>query len=198
MPNPMYMSIKSMQAERAATVAALGARKGQLQAELNGMIAKQVAEPGVAAEQERLDRDYDVLKDQYEKLLADREDVRLRGDVQSETDAVTFRVIEPPSQSSVPASPNRPLLLIGVLIVGIAAGMGAAFGIGQLRATYPTAAALEKASGLPVVGTIREVVTPQGKAQRKQQMQWFTRGSGALAGLCVLLIAAEFVQRAMG
>jgi succinoglycan biosynthesis transport protein ExoP len=196
-PNPAYMSLKSMQAEKAATVAALAARKGQLQSDLNAMIAKQVDEPGVAAEQERLDRDYQAIKAQYDKLVADREDVRLRGDVQSETDAVKFRVIDPPSMSSVPASPNRPLLLVGVLIVGIFGGAGVAFAVGQLRTTYPTVARLEKAAGIPVIGAITETLTTAQSETRRQRMRWFAGGSGALAGCCLLLIAVEFVQRGM-
>ncbi|MDF0543378.1 Wzz/FepE/Etk N-terminal domain-containing protein [Sphingobium sp. H39-3-25] len=194
-PNPAYLSVKSMQAERAATVSALQARKGQIQADLNAMTARQVDEPGVAAEQERLDRDYDVLKTQYDKLLADREDIRLRGDVQNETDQVKFRVIDPPSMPSGPAAPNRPLLLVAVLIVGIGGGIGAAFGMGQLRTTYATAARLEKATGLSVIGAISETVTQAQKAARRQQLRWFYGASGGLAGVCLLLIAVEFVQR---
>lgn len=196
-PNPAYMSLKSMQAEKAATAAALSARKAQLQSDLNTMIAKQVDEPGVAAEQERLDRDYQAIKAQYDKLVADREDVRLRGDVQSETDAVKFRVIDPPSMSSVPASPNRPLLLVGVLIAGIFGGAGVAFAIGQLRTTYPTVARLEKAAGIPVIGAITETLTAAQSEARRQHLRWFAGASGALAGCCVLLIAVEFVQRGM-
>lgn len=196
-PNPAYLSIKSMQAERGATVAALQSRKSQIQADLNAMAARQTAEPGVASEQERLDRDYQALKTQYDKMLADREAVRLRGDVQSETDAVKFRVIDPPSQSSTPAAPNRPLLLLGILIVGIGGGVGAAFAMGQLQATFPTAARLEKAAGLPVIGAITETLTLAQHEVRKQRMKWFMGASAGLAGVCLLLVAVEFVQRGM-
>lgn len=196
-PNPMYMSLKSMQAERAATVAALQSRKSQLQADLDTMRAKQASEPGVAAEQERLDRDYEVLKTQYDKLLADREEVRLRGDVQTETDAVKFRVIDPPSVPTSPQAPNRPLLLFGVLIVGIGAGVAAAFAMGQLSGSFPTASRLEKAAGLPVIGSITETLTAAQHVVRQQRLKWFAGASGALAGLCLLLVAVEFVQRSM-
>ena len=196
-PNPMYMSLKSMQAERGATVAALQSRKAQIQADLNAMAARQVSEPGVAAEQERLERDYNVLKTQYDKLLADREEIRLRGDVQSETDAVKFRVIDPPAVPSTPAAPNRPLLLLAVLVVGIGAGVGTAFAMGQLHATYPTAARLEKAAGLPVIGSITETLTDAQRVVRGQRMKLFAGATGGLAGLCLLLIAVEYIQRGM-
>ena len=196
-PNPAYLSIKSMQAERAATVQALQARKAQLQADLNAMMSRQVDEPGIASEQEKLDRDYEVLKTQYDKLLADREEIRLRGEVKTETGAVQFRVIQPPSTPTAPTAPNRPLLLLGVLVLAIAAGIGVAFALGQLKGSFSTAARLERAIGLPVAGSISQVRSAAQQAVEKQRMKWFAAASGGLAGVCLLLIAVEFVQRGM-
>jgi len=71
-PNPAYSSLQSMRAERSASVAALSARKNALQADMAQLASKQSLEPGVAAEMARINRDYDVLKDQYDKLLTDR------------------------------------------------------------------------------------------------------------------------------
>lgn len=195
--NPLYVSLRSMQAEKQAAVAALSARKGQLESDLAQMSAKQVEEPGVAAEQARLNRDYEVLKQQYDKLLADREDVKLRSDVASKTDAVKFSVIDPPSSPRIPVAPNRPLLLALVLIVGIAGGIGAAFARAQLQSSYVTAAQLARASGLPVLGSISQVLTAGQRADRRQKLVWFGGGSGALAGCFLLLLLVELVQRGL-
>lgn len=196
-PNPAYLSLKSMQAERAATVQALQARKAQIQADLSTMNARQVSEPGIASQQDNLDQAYNTIKTQYDKLLADREEVRLRGDVQSGTHGITFRVIDPPSVPTAPASPNRPLLLVGVLIVGIGAGVGAAFALGQVRTTFPTAARLAKAAGLPVIGSVTETLNVAQLAERKHKLRLFAGGSAALAASCLLLIVVEFIQRSM-
>ncbi|WP_336972604.1 XrtA system polysaccharide chain length determinant [Sphingobium aromaticiconvertens] len=196
-PNPAYGSLKAMQAERSATVAALQTRKNQIQGDLSAMSARQTEEPGIAAEQEKLDRDYEVLKTQYDKLLADREEIRLRGDVKTETGAVQFRVIQPPSVPTAPSAPNRPLLLLAVLVVAVVVGVGVAFAMGQLRGTFPTAARLEKAAGLPVIGAITQARTPAQQLVAKQRLKWFAGASGALAGVCLLLILVEFVQRGM-
>lgn len=196
-PNPAYLSIRSMQAERAATVQGLSARKAQLQAELNAMSSRQSDEPGLSAEQEKLDRDYQVLKTQYDKMLADREEIRLRGDVKSETGQVQFRVINPPSLPTAPAAPNRPLLLLGVLIVGLGAGVGTAFAMAQLKGGFPNAARLEKALGVSVIGSIGQTVSAAQVAAEKQRLKWFAGASGGLAALCLLLIVIEFVQRGL-
>ena len=193
----MYVSLRSMLAEKQATVGALGARRAQLQADMGALAAKQVQEPGIAAEQARLSRDYDVMKAQYDKLLQDREDIRLRSDITSKTDAVSFRVIDPPSVPRLPAAPNRPILLIAVLIAALGAGLGVAFALGQLRATYATTDRLAAASGLPVMGGFSEVVTPVVAAGRRRRLVWFAGGTGGLAACCLLLLIVEFVQRGL-
>lgn len=196
-PNPAYLSIRSMQAERAATVQGLSARKAQLQADLASMSARQTDEPGLAAEQEKLDRDYEVLKTQYDKMLADREEIRLRGDVKSETGSVQFRVINPASLPTAPTAPNRPLLLLGVLVLGVGAGIGTAFAMAQLKGGFANAARLEKALGAPVIGSISQTVSAAQVAIERQRLKWFAGASGGLAALCLLLIVIEFVQRGL-
>jgi polysaccharide chain length determinant protein (PEP-CTERM system associated) len=197
MSNPSYVALRSMQAEKQGTVTALSARKAQLQADMAQLTVKQSDAPGVAAEQAAIDRDYTVLKTQYDKLLGDREDVRLRSDVATKTDSVKFSVIDPPSDPRLPVAPNRPLLLAMVLVVGLAAGVGGAFAKAQLATTYATADRLARASGLPVIGSVSEIVTPAQKLDRRTKLMWFAGAGGALAGCFVLLLLVEFVQRGM-
>jgi len=196
-PNPMYMSLKSMQADKQATVAALTQQRDSLQRDLDALDAKLSDDPGVAAQLAQIDRNYQVMKDQYDKLLADREDVKLRGQVQTETDAVKFSVIDPPSSPAVPTSPNRPLLLTGVLLVGLFGGVGVAFALGQLKTTFATAARLEMASGLPVVGSIGEVLTAGQLALRRQRLRYFMGVLGGLGIAYVALLGVEFLQRGL-
>lgn len=195
--NPAYVTLNAMRAERQATVGALSARKAQLSGEISQIMAKRIQEPGIAAEYDRLNGEYTVLKDQYDKMLAQREQVRLRGQVETETDAIRIDLIDPPTKPTSPAAPNRPLFLTLVLLAGIGGGIGAAFGLSQVRASYPTAARLERASGLPVIGSITEVVTPDRHAERRKRLVWLAGGSGALVALFALLLIAEFVQRGM-
>ncbi len=194
-PNPAYGSLQSMQAERSAAVAALRARKAGLESDVGRLMGKQSAEPGAQAEYERISQDYDVLKQQYDKLLAERENIRLRGDVEQEADLTQFRVVTPPAASRVPAAPNRPLLLAGVLFVGLGLGAGVAFALSQLRTSFPTPASLERASSLPVIGAISEMLTQAQRAARAKRRKLFFGATGALAGVFVVLLLIEFVQR---
>lgn len=195
--NPLYMSLRAMQAERQATVAALSTRKAQLQAALNQYAAAKVQNPQAAAGLDQADRDYQVLKAQYDKLLQDREEVKVRADAQTETDAVRFRVIDPPSDPRVPIAPNRPLLLTVVLIAALAGGAGAAFAQSQIQTTFATTARLERASGLPVIGSISQIWTPAQLVERRRRLKLFAGGAGGLAAAFVALLMIEFVQRGM-
>ncbi len=195
--NPLYVTLRSMQAEKQATVGALAARKAQLQSDMAQLTVRQADQPGVAAEQAAINRDYDVLKQQYDKLLGDREDVKLRSDVSTKTDAVKFSVIDPPSEPRLPVAPNRPLLLALVLFAGLAGGVGAAFGKAQLATTYATAERLARASGLPVIGSISEIASDAERAGNRRRLLWFAGAGGALAGCFLLLLLVEFVQRGL-
>lgn len=194
-PNPAYTSLVSIRAEREANVQAMIARKAALQSELSGMMASQADEPAVAAEANRISRDYEVLKDKYDEILKNREEMRLRGQVETERSSFRFEVIDPPTVPNVPAAPNRPLLLVGVLLAGLAAGAGVTFALGQLRSTFATTIKLERAMDLPVLGAISQVVNEAGRELRRRRQRQFYGASAALGGLCLILLVVEFVQR---
>ncbi len=194
-PNPAHVSLRAMLAEREAQLAALVARRHQLQSDLAQLGSRQSTEPGLAAEQARLTRDHEVLKQQYEQLLGNREQVRLRSDVQNHTSPLTIQVVEPPAIPGVPAAPNRPLFLTLVLLVAGGVGIAVAFVAGQVQTTFPTQNRLAAVTGLPVLGTLSEVVTPALRRHRRQRLVWLGGAGAALAGSYAVLILVEFWQR---
>jgi polysaccharide chain length determinant protein (PEP-CTERM system associated) len=196
-PNPAYSSLLSIKVDREATVQGLQARRATVQSDIADLTSRQINDPEVAAEAQRIGRDYDVLRQQYDKLLQDREELRLRGEVKTEREAIKFEVVDPPMTPRAPVAPNRPLLLLGVMIAGVGAGIGSAFALSQLRSTFATTAKLERAAGLPVLGAISYTLTDVAREARKRQLKFFIVGAGALGGLLLLLMAVEFVQRRM-
>lgn len=196
-PNPAYSSLVSIRAERQANVQALQARRASVQTEISQVMAKQIQNPEVAAEAQRISRDYEQLKTQYDKLFADREALRLRGQVETEQGTAKFQIIDPPTSPRGPSAPNRPLLLFGVLLMGLGAGVGAAFAVGQLRSTFATTAKLERSLGLPVLGAISQTLNEAGRALRRKRMKQFYAGCVALLGVFVLLLVSEMIQVGM-
>lgn len=194
-PNPAYTSLRAIQAEKQASVGALQARKAQLQAEMSQYAARQVEQPGAQAEQDRLSRDYEAIKLQYDKLLADREAVRLRSQIASSTNAVTFRVIDPPSSPRRPEAPDRPMLMFGILIFGALAGLGTAFALSQLNSGFPSAQKLAAVTGMQVIGSVSEVETPSQKLLSAKRRKMFVGGLAGLGGVFALLVVVDMIQR---
>lgn len=192
--NPAYASLVAIRAERQANVQALQARKAALQADISSLIAAQADEPAVAAEANRISRDYEVLKERYDELLEDREEMRLRGQVETERSAFQFEVIDPPTAPRKPAAPNRPILLIGVLIAGLAIGAGVAFLLGQMKSSFTTADKLERSLDLPVVGTVSRSMTQASSRHARLRTTQFLAGAGGLVIVCILLLVVEIVQ----
>ena len=193
-PNPAYTSLQSIRAERQANVQALEARKAALQSDISALIAAQADEPAVAAEANRISRDYQVLKDKYDELLRNREEMRLRGQVETERSAFKFEVIDQPTAPRRPAAPNRPLLLFVVLILGIGAGSAVAFVMGQLTSSFTTSDKLQRTLDLPVIGTISRSMTDAARRHEKLRLKQFLAGAGGLGAVCFLLLAVEMIQ----
>jgi len=195
--NPAWQSLQAMKVERQSNVQALQSRAAALRAELAQVTASQASEPAAAAEAQRISRDYEVLRKQYDELLADREELRLRGQVETERSSVKFDVVDPPSTPRVPSFPNRPLFLFGILVLGVGAGSATAFALGKFNGTFATASKLERTFELPVIGSISHTLNAAAQSLRKRKLKQFALATGGLGALFVVLLGVEFIQRGM-
>ncbi len=193
-PNPAYASLIAIKSERQATVEALQARRAALQSNFAALMASQASEPAVAAEANRISRDYDVLRQNYEKLLQDREALRTRGKVEDKASQFRFDIIQQPGVPQKPAAPNRPLLLFGVLIVGIGAGVAAAYALAQLKSSFATPQKLERTFDLPVIGSISLTVSDAARAIERRRLMQFAGACAGLGMMFVILLAIEVIS----
>ena len=193
--NPSYVSLRAMMAEREAQLNSAQTRRNQLQSDLAQLSSRQSTEPSLAAQQSQLTGDYNTLKTQYDQLVAQREQIRLRRDINSRTSPISVSVVEPPSVPSAPASPNRPVFLTVVLIFALGAGVAAAFVAGQLQTTFPTPQRLLQVTGLKVMGTVSEVVSAYERSRRRKKLVLLAGTVAALGGAWAVLMLVEFWQR---
>ncbi len=192
--NPVYVNLRSLLFDRQSAAAALAARKGQLAGYLNELRVKQAQAPEVGAEQAKLNRDYDVLKSGYDNLLRSREQIRLRGDIANQTKQIEFRTIDPPTLNADPVAPNRPLLLSAVLVGGLIAGLAVAFGASQLRPSYTSEDRLAVETGLPVLGSIGEIVSPASKRRERRFTLGFAAATALAFGVYALMMVINIVR----
>jgi polysaccharide chain length determinant protein (PEP-CTERM system associated) len=114
-------------------------------------LARQV--PQVQAQMVNMDRDYTVIRRQYEELLERRESLQLAGAARSSADQVRLEIVEPPTVPNTPTGPNRFLLYSAVLAAGLGAGVALAGLFALLDSSFYTVSDLRKI-GLPVLGAI--------------------------------------------
>ncbi|WP_198371959.1 XrtA system polysaccharide chain length determinant [Roseomonas rosulenta] len=131
----------------------------EAQLELDRMTEMARNAPEVQAEFTNLDRDYNVLRRNYEELLARRESVQIGEAARTNSDRVKLEIIDPPTLPSIPVGPNRPLFAAGVLVAGLGAGIALAFLLVQLDGTFYTVSELRKL-GLPVLGAVSAPPSP--------------------------------------
>jgi polysaccharide chain length determinant protein (PEP-CTERM system associated) len=193
-PNPAYTTLESIRAERMANVQGLQARRASLEQDIAQQTSRQLDNPELVQEAQNISRDYDVLKAQYDKMLQDREELRLRGQVVSAHGGARIQVLDPPVVPRGAMAPNRPLLLTVVLIAGLGAGLGAAFAAGEMQSGFATTAKLERVTGLAVLGAISQSVSDATKSERARKLRGFYAATAALGGLFVVLIVMQFFQ----
>jgi polysaccharide chain length determinant protein (PEP-CTERM system associated) len=154
--NPVYEQLKVRLADADSALASIKKQLGYAQ-EQEKRFADAVKEaPGIQLQAQNLDRDYDVLKKNYEELVSRREAANIAQAADTQADKVQFRIVDAPQIPLMPISPNRPILYTGVLLAGLGAGLGAAFLLVQLDRSISTLTGL-RSVGLPVLGSISRV-----------------------------------------
>ena len=100
----------------------------------------------------QLTRDYDVLRRNYEQLVARRESASISEDVDSQAGMAEFRIIEPPRISPKAVFPNRLALVPLVLALALAAGAAVALAISQILPVFYDARQVRAATKRAVLG----------------------------------------------
>lgn len=187
--NPVYQNLRLQLSNADVEIAALQSELGskrRLVSQLRSDVDK-IAE--VEAELKRLNRDYGVVESRHQELLRRWETLQSSKRLEPVTDNVQFNVIEPPFASVVPVAPNRRILLVGVLILAVGAGGLLAFSLNQLRPVFYTRRSVALASGLPVLGSVSMVISPEQRAAQRRGLTVWVGGNLALLLLCGVMIA---------
>jgi hypothetical protein len=117
------------------------------------------AAPHVQAELQNLNRDYDIIRRNYEELLARRESLQIAGAARTEGDRLRVEVVEPPILPTVPTGPPRALYAGAVLVAGLGAGVALVLLLIQLDRGFYTIHDL-RSLGLPVLGGVSSAQPP--------------------------------------
>lgn len=180
-PNPVYDQLKLKLIDSDTQVASLTRQRDEAVRQQDRLEKISKEQPGLFAEYQNMDRDYNVLRKNYEELLGRLQSANIAQAADTQADKVKLQVIDPPEVPRIPAAPNRPLLVTGVLLGGLAVGLGMTILFGQLDRSFSSVDEL-RALGLPVLGGISVL----GMAPFRQRLMTALRFGAAVAVLMVV------------
>ncbi len=181
--NPVFQRIKIALADAEASVAGLRARVGSAQSRLDQLKASAGRVPQIEAELVQLNRDYTVLRTNYDALVSRRESAAISEDVDATTRMANFRVIDPPNVSPQPVFPNRSLLAPLALLAALGAGAFACFGLAQLFPTIYDTRGLRQLAQRPVLGSVSMRVNDALLRKRRAANLAFGSAVGGLVAI---------------
>ncbi|MBX3610164.1 MAG: chain length-determining protein [Hydrogenophaga sp.] len=181
--NPTVIEMSRTLAAAEVQVAQLRARVSEYESRAARIREQAKVAPQVEAELAQLNRDYDVHRKNYEDLVARRETVALSDELQSDSRLTQFRMVDPPQVSRRPVAPNRVVLLPGVLLIALGAGLGATLLMSNLRPVFFDVASLRGSVDLPLLGVVTLV---RNEAVRSREGSSILRAVMAVGALLVL------------
>ncbi len=186
--NPLYQGITLALSNTQMQVSTLTVRADEFRQRIAALEELVDTIPQVEAELARLDRDYEVNRQNFVELLQRRERAAITGTLDAGSDQVQFRVVEPPRVPVRPSEPNRPLLNAGVLVFGLASGAGLAFLLSWLNPVFDHRRALSAATGLPVLGTIALAPSSSRNSSERREIYLFVVVVAALLSVFVVVV----------
>jgi polysaccharide chain length determinant protein (PEP-CTERM system associated) len=160
--SPVYQRIRVALAEAEAEVASLSSQLGEQQKRLDEVRAMAGRVPQVEAELAQLNRDYDIIRKNYDQLVSRRESASLGVKLDETSHLADFRVVEPPRTSPTPIFPGRLALAGLAVLLTLAAAILAPIVADMLRPTVDDTQALRALSGRPVLGSVSVSMTDAG------------------------------------
>ncbi len=189
--SPVYQNLQIQYDQQGVEIAGLQAdiaNQRQRVATLRSMIN---TAPEVEAQYSRLNRDYGVVKAQYEALVEQLGRARL-SEQAAQTGIVRFDVVDPPRAGFDPIFPKRPLFAIGALVAALAAGVGAAFLLSLLRPVFGSVRRLQEVTGLQVLGAVNMTWIDRYKSDLRRSG---LHVAGALLGMVMVCGVFLVTQR---
>lgn len=200
--NPVYQNLQ-MELKRAEVqIAELRQEVVQRQARVAGLHGKVNTVPEVEAELARLNRDYEVNRQQYQELVQRRETATLSENA-DRSGTVKFETIEPPAAALEPVSPNRPQLLMMSLVAALGVAGGLTWLLNQLRPVFHGTKSVIAVTGLNVLGVVSRTWQDRHRETRRRELFQFSAGAAMLFVVFGLVLSlqhqgAQLLQRLIG
>jgi len=134
-----------------------------------------------------LTRDYQNAHAKHQEIMDKILEARIAEGMEESQKAEKFTIIDPAIYPEEPVSPKRGLIFLAGLILSMGAGLGMVALTENLDHSVKSVDELAWLTGLPVLGSISRIVTPEDAARKRQRRKviWTVTGVSLLAGLLI-------------
>jgi polysaccharide chain length determinant protein (PEP-CTERM system associated) len=186
--NPVYQQLQVLLSEAEANISSLTARTAAYKKKMAQLKKLVDIVPKIESELQRLNRDYEVHKKNYNALVARREQARISEDVDTGTKQVKFRIIEPPRVPTKPSFPNRPLFDAIVLLLALGIGYGISLLLSLAKPVFYNTKDLRDYTGLPVLGSVMKFDTDKVLTKRRRNIYLFVLANILLVAVTAIIM----------
>ncbi|MFM2343156.1 MAG: hypothetical protein RLZZ592_2809 [Pseudomonadota bacterium] len=166
--NPVYQRLRNNLSDAEANVATL---RGQLEAQdarLEEIRSQANRVPQAEAELAQLNRDYEILRKNYDQLVQRREAASLGVKIDETSSMTDFRLIEPPRLLPTPVFPGKLQMAAGAMLLALVGGVAVAYLKTLLNPTISTERELREFTKRPVLGSLAKIADPRDRILQRQ------------------------------
>ena len=168
------------------------ARNEKLRAQIASYQIRVDNTPLRVSEITNITRSYNITLSKYQDLLRKTLDSELSENMEKKQKGEQFQIIDRANLPQLPAAPNRSRIIIVGILLGLGAGLGAAFLLEMLNTSFKRAEDLDGNISIPLLATL-PMITTRGQiiAQRQEQGMLILASAVILAlGLVVIPMIA--------
>jgi uncharacterized protein involved in exopolysaccharide biosynthesis len=191
--NPAYIQIKAQREVVTDQIKALQKKRGEIESQIQDYERRVASAPAVQRDFDAIARELESTQQQYTQLRLRQNEAQLADNLETARKGERFTLIEPPLEPEQPASPNRGL----IVMLGVVLGLLGSLGLGALLESVDTSvrgrADLQRVVEVPPLAIIPRIITLADIAlrRRRQKQVWI----GAAASVLVTALAVQFFYR---
>jgi len=182
MPNPVFEQLKLRLVETDGLIESLQRQVDDATHDRERLDSIARGAPGLEAKYVNLNRDYDVVRKNYDELLARRESMRIASAAELRASNVKMVIIDPPLVPQASVAPPRMLLAAAVLVAGLGAAAAVVFLLIATDQSFYSTTDL-RSLGFPVIGSVSLAALPISLGVRLRGIATFAAAFVLLAGL---------------
>jgi polysaccharide chain length determinant protein (PEP-CTERM system associated) len=166
--NPLKQVLQSQITDIDSEIQTLQAQRDQIREQIATLQARVDASPIRAIELSKISRGYDITLRKYQDLLSKSLESELSENMEKKQKGEQFQVLDAANFPLKPIRPNRPMIILIGLVVGLGGGFGLPFVWDNLDRSFKQSDEINSYVNLPVLAALPALMTRSSVLERRR------------------------------